>query len=112
MIARLLFWDFKRGSWQYDIVVGLILTFVFATPRSIFRDQPKAATIMMLPSDQSTGLFWIAPQVLSAIPAQDLKSKAGSLVNSRFKTHKTVTDVEPILDAEEDITGYMVYTQP
>ena len=112
MIARLLFWDFRRGSWQYDIIVGLILVFIFATPRSIFRDQPKAASVIMLPSEQNTGLFWIAPQVLMGVPEREEKAKAAALVNARYKTHKTVAHVEPILDAEDEIKGYIVYTQP
>jgi len=35
-IGRLLFWRYSRGSWQYDILCGLILVFIFATPKSVF----------------------------------------------------------------------------
>ncbi len=35
-LARLLIWYYERGSWQYDIIVLLILAFVFLTPRSFF----------------------------------------------------------------------------
>ena len=63
-LSRFLFWDFKRASWQYDVIVVLILAFIFVTPNNIFRDQPKAANVVMLPAEQGTGLFWIAPQLL------------------------------------------------
>jgi hypothetical protein len=35
-IGRVLFWRYQRGSWQYDILCGLILLFIFLTPKSIF----------------------------------------------------------------------------
>ena len=47
-LSRLVFWDFERGSWQYDIICILILAFIFLTPRDFFRDQPKAASVLML----------------------------------------------------------------
>jgi hypothetical protein len=111
-IGRLFFWDFPRASWQYDVVVALILAFIFATPRDLFRDQPRAATVVMLPAEQGTGLFWVAPQLLAGVPDKELVSKASILVNSRYKARKAVTRVEPIFDTEQDITGYMAYTGP
>jgi hypothetical protein len=112
VIGRFIFWDFPRGSWQYDIICVLILAFIFATPREIFRDQPKAASVIMLPPEQNTGLFWIDPQKLAGVPAADLVPQATALVNARSKTHKTITRVEPILDAEQGVTGYLAYTRP
>jgi hypothetical protein len=112
VIGRFLFWDFQRGSWQYDIICVLILAFIFATPREIFRDQPKAANVIMLPPEQSTGLFWIDPHLLAGVPEGDLNSKATGLVNALHKTRKTITHVEPILDDEQDVTGYLAYTRP
>lgn len=35
-IARVVFWRYRRGSWQYDILCGLILLFIFLTPKSVF----------------------------------------------------------------------------
>jgi len=105
-------WDFPRMSWQYDVICALILAFIFLTPRDLFRDQPRAANVVMLPAEQGTGLFWIAPQLLDGVPAAEQSQKAAGMVNSRFKTHKSVTRVEPLKDAEDDVTGYMAYTQP
>lgn len=36
-ICRVLFWRYERGSWQYDILVLLILAFIFLTPPWFFR---------------------------------------------------------------------------
>ena len=109
-IGRLFFWDFKRTSWQWDIVVTLILAFIFLTPRDVFRDQPRAASIQMLPAQQG---FLIEPKLLANVPQTELAAKATELVNQRFKTRTNITHVEPVYDdSEAEITGYMAYTKP
>ncbi|MDA2933869.1 hypothetical protein MYX82_05950 [Acidobacteria bacterium AH-259-D05] len=35
-VSRVLFWTYPRGGWQYDIISGLILAFIFLTPRAVF----------------------------------------------------------------------------
>jgi hypothetical protein len=35
-ISRVIFWRYVRGSWQYDILCGLILAFIFLTPKTVF----------------------------------------------------------------------------
>lgn len=111
-LSRFLLWDFPRASWQYDVIVALILAFIFLTPSTIFRDQPKAANVVMLPAEQGTGLFWIAPQLLDGVPAAERVSKASAFVKAQYKRRVTVTRVEPLKDSEDDVTGYMAYTQP
>lgn len=109
-LQRLFFWEFKRTSWQWDVIVTLILAFIFLTPRDVFRDQPRAASIQMLPAQQG---FLIEPKLLSGVPEPDQPRKAAELVNQRFKTHTTILRVEPVRDASEgEITGYMAYTTP
>jgi hypothetical protein len=108
-ISRFLFWDYPRASWQFDVMVGLILIFIFVMPREIFKDQPSpAVNVVML-----HGGFWIAPQLLDGVPQDQLLPKAMALINSRYKTQPAVTSVEPINDeANKEVTGYMVFTKP
>jgi len=40
-IVSFLWWTYPRGSLEYDIMVSLILAFIFLTPRTAFRDQPQ-----------------------------------------------------------------------
>ena len=110
-LGRFIFWDYKRGSWQYDVMVALILAFIFLTPRDVFRDQPKPATVQMLPAEAGNGLFWIATELLNGVPETDRVAQASALVKGRFKTHGTITRVEPKLDDEKDVTGYVAYAR-
>jgi len=109
-LGRLIFWDFPRTSWPWDVIVTLILAFIFLMPRDVFRDQPRAASVQMLPSQQG---FLIETKLLANVPEADQLQKATELVNQRFKSHATITHVEPIFgEGEEEITGYMAYTKP
>jgi hypothetical protein len=65
MLKRFILWEFPRASWQYDVMVGIILAFIFLTPRDLFRDQPRipqASTIAMLPSEHGSSVYWVDPQ--------------------------------------------------
>jgi hypothetical protein len=106
-LGRFLFWDYPRASWQYDVMVGLILAFIFLTPPDVFRDRPKEASIVML-----HGGFWIEPQLLPNVPADQLLPRANEVVNRRYKTRATITAVEPIYDEEHELKGYMAFTKP
>jgi hypothetical protein len=108
-LGRFIFWDYPRGGWQYDLMVGLILAFIFLTPREIFRDQPKPASVVMLP-EQGGGAFLIETRLLDGVAPADRSAKATQLVNGRYKTHVTIVRVEPIMDAEDEIIGYTAHT--
>ena len=106
-IKRFILWDFPRGSWQYDVMVGLILAFIFVTPKTIFHDQPKAASVAILRNG-----FLLDPQVLSGVPEGDMLKKASAAVNAKYKTHTTIVNVDPIFNDEQELQGYMAYTKP
>ena len=89
------------------MMVGLILMFIFLTPREVFSDQPKAANVVML-----RGGFWIDPQLLSGVPDDQLVVKATAVIRQRYKTRPTISEVEPIPDEAGQIKGYMAFTQP
>ena len=46
-LKRFILWDYPRASWQYDVMVGVILAFIFLTPRSWFRDQPRTPPMLV-----------------------------------------------------------------
>ena len=58
-MKRFILWDYKRASWQYDLMVALILAFTFFTPREWFRDQPRGGSVVMLPAEHGSSVFWL-----------------------------------------------------
>ena len=112
-LKRFLLWDYPRAGWQYDIMVAIILAFIFLTPREMFRDQPRASgSIVRLPDERGTNVFWLEPDLLSGVPEAERGAKAIQLVRSRFGKSETLVRVEPMLDNEGETRGFLVHTRP
>jgi hypothetical protein len=109
---RFLFWDYPRAGWQYDVMVGLILAFIFLTPREWFRDQPRASSIVMLPSDRGATVFWMDADQLSSVPEAARPADASALLQARTGKKYHVARLEPIVDSEQEIKGFMAFTTP
>lgn len=108
-------WDYARGSWQYDVMVGLILAFIFLTPRAWFRDQPRtpaAARITTLPATNGSQVFWVEPELLSSIPENERLARLGEMLKTQTHKTQTVTRLEPIYDSEQEVKGYMAFVKP
>lgn len=116
MLKRLIFWDFARATWRYDVVVGLILAFIFLTPRDWFRDQPRiphASNVAVLSSENSGSTFWIEPELLSDVPEDQRSARLTEQLRARYgRKSLVVTRVEPIYDSEREIKGYMAFARP
>ena len=113
LTKRLIFWDFPRASWQYDLVVGLILLFIFITPRDWFHDQPKASSIILMSSLHGANRVFIATELLAPVPDAVRSSRAETLIRQRTGKAWHVSRVEPIRDeTEQEIKGFIAYTAP
>src|SRR5579859_4504078 len=111
-IKRFLFWDYPRAGWQYDVMVGLILAFIFLTPREWFRDQPRANSIVMLPSEHGETVFWMDAQQLGNVTDSARTTEAAAVLQAKTGKKYRVVRVDPILDSEQEIKGYMAFTAP
>lgn len=109
----LIFWEFPRASWQYDVVVALILLFIFVTPRDWFHDQPKESSVVLLPPLHGANRVFIAPELLEHVPDQLRIARAATLVHKRTGKTWHVVRLEPIRDeSEHEIKGFIAYTAP
>lgn len=116
MLKRFILWDYPRASWQYDVMVGIILAFIFLTPRDWFHDQPRipfASSIAMLPSENGSSVFFVDSVFLAGIPENQRVAKLTQVLQTRMSNHRlAVTRVEPILDSEGELQGYMAFARP
>ena len=116
MLKRFILWDFPRASWQYDVMVGLIVAFIFLTPRDWFRDQPRipnAGSIVMMPSENGHLEFFALPETLAGVPESQQGAKIKPLLEASMgKKRLVVTRVQPVLDSEGALQGYFVFARP
>ena len=114
-VKRSVLWDYPRTTWQYDVMVAVILGFVFLTPRNWFRDQPRiphSSNIAMLPSEQGSNVFWVEPELLDSVPEARRTVRLGEILSVRTGKKQVVTRIETIFDAEKEIKGYMAFAKP
>ena len=111
-MKRLILWDFARATWQYDVVVALILAFIFLTPRELFKDQPRAASVVRLPAEHGATVFWIESDLMQPGDTEALVRQASDVVSSRTGKRTAIVRVETIRNAEEEIQGFMAYQKP
>lgn len=115
MLKRFILWDFKRASWQYDVMVGIILAFIFLTPRAWFRDQPRipsVRSIALLPSENGSSVFFVNSELLAGVPEKQRVQKLTGILQARMGNRRLlVTRVEPVLDSEGELQGYMAFAQ-
>jgi hypothetical protein len=69
MLKRFILWDYARASWQYDVMVGIIVAFIFLTPRDWFRDQPRIPRAAIVrPSENGGNVLFVDSEVLAGVP--------------------------------------------
>lgn len=108
-MRRFFLWDYSRVSWQYNVMVALILAFIFLTPRGIFLDQPKPSHIAML----EEGKFFIEPDLFSGSRNETEQARtAEDLIQKRFRLKTSIRRIEPVRDAEGELKGYMAHSRP
>jgi hypothetical protein len=115
-LRRFVLWDYARATWQYDVMVAIILAFIFLTPREWFHDQPRiprASNIAMLPADHGSNMYWIDPELLSGIPENQRMLKLAQILTARTGRPQSVLRLQPIYDdSEDELKGYMAFTTP
>ncbi|MBZ5724979.1 MAG: hypothetical protein LAP87_08285 [Acidobacteriia bacterium] len=116
MLKRFVLWDYARASWQYDVMVGIILAFIFLVPREWFRDRPRipqASIITMLPAEKGSLPFVVDPEFLAGMPENQRLAKLTQEVRTRMSnSHLTVTRVEPFMDSEGELRFYIAFARP
>ncbi len=116
LLKRYLFWTYERGSFHYDVMVTLILLFIFISPHVIdFRDRPvpddqvRGHEVLVQASGGGAFVYQVsASEVKSASDENDLEQKliasiepiAGPLQFDRYETMK---------DASGKVASYRVF---
>ena len=109
-------WTYPRGSVHYDVMVTLILLFIFLAPRFIdFRDKPTERnphpTGVLVNPDGQGGLFY-------QVDASAVQGKTGAELESALlrviepvSGEVTLLDYKPVKDAKGRVTAYLVRAQ-
>jgi len=99
-------------SWKYDIVVALILAFIFLTPRDVFKDQPRAVGVVqirVLPKKRSSGSI----PLKCAIPPRTNAGKRRSNCEAAYGEDEwQLIRLETVADPDDEVKGFMAFLKP
>jgi hypothetical protein len=112
-------WTHKRGSFHYDVMVTVILLFLFVSPHFIpYRDKPVENTLpgkssVEVMSDGEDGYVYVVPvSILHYKGADDSERKADvARVVQPIAGDVSVTKVEPVLDEGGNLVGLRAWVK-
>ncbi len=115
-IHRGLFWAYDRGTWQYDIMVALILAFIFFTPRAWFQDRPvpplPTADIVLLLNDPAQKVYQIRASLMELGTDGSVDRSAERVLETHTGKSVEVVRVEPGLkDSRGQVISYAVWVR-
>ena len=102
-IKRFILWDYPRASWQYDLMVGMILAFIFLTPREWFHDQPRvpiASRMEALPGPNGSDVYWLEAELLAGVPEAERVDKARNLIRRQTGGTRVVVSNLAVMDID------------
>jgi hypothetical protein len=113
-IKSYLFWTYERGSFHYDVMVTVILLFIFVAPRFVdFKDQPAGQhshpNEIVVTADANQGYIYQADA--TAVDAQDAAMVKANFVRllQPMLGQVTISRIEPVRDAVGHIVAYRAW---
>jgi hypothetical protein len=106
-MKKYLLWTFERGSRAYDVIVIVILAFIFLTPSSLFNDRRNC----LKPSDQAVCQtndrdghpVWVVKVKTEQGAVDRLRASLGEAV--------TISRTEPMYGAAGQLVAYSIWIQ-
>ncbi len=113
-IRGYILWSYDRGTMQYDVMVTLILAFIFLAPIWInFKDKPVERTphqtgVVVFPDGQSGFIYQVDASAVSGRDPDSIEKDLLRIIEP-IAGEVDITRYEPIKDARGHITGYKVW---
>jgi len=120
ILRRSIFWSYERGSWQYDVIVILILAFIFLS-HPLFQDQRvleltnlrHVSGVVELSHDETSHTYQIDARLLESLNAPTERA-AETILEKSLNRQVKVKSVEEIRDRKDSqvVLGYRVQVEP
>lgn len=110
-----LLWRYRRGAWQYDVIVALILAFIFLSPRSLFNDRPSEPVVREIeigPAGEGLRVFWVATDGLEGTVPDASDHQLQELILGRSGSDLNIVRTETVRDEAGNVRGHLIYHRP
>lgn len=115
-IRGFILWSHERGTIQYDVMVTLILLFLFASPYWInFRDKPVERNphrtgVSVVPDGQDGLIYQIDGRAVQEKDEADIRSQLLSIIEP-ISGAVSITKYERVRDPKGNVLSYKVWVQ-
>lgn len=115
-IRSYILWSHERGTVQYDVMVTLILLFVFFSPRLInFKDKPveynpRAAGVLVTPDGQNGFIYQIDAKGVQGKDDDTIRAELLSIIEP-VSGEVSISKYEVVRDPSGRILSYKVWVQ-
>jgi hypothetical protein len=119
-IRGYILWSYERGSLHYDIMVTLILLFVFISPRFInFKDKPVERNphltgVVVIPGDKGGFIYQIQASAVNTSDARlddkDIRRQLEQIIEP-ISGAVSITKYDAIKDAAGHTQSYRVWVE-
>ena len=113
-IRGYILWSYERGSLHYDIMVTLILVFVFVSPYLIkYRDKPveryaHLTGVVVIPGDKGEFIYQIQASAVNNSAGQDVRRQLEQIIEP-ISGAVSITKYDPVKDALGNTMSYKVW---
>ncbi len=115
-IRGYILWSYERGSVHYDIMVTLILIFVFVSPRVInFKDKPVERNphptgVVVIPDGQGGLVYQIEASAVKNGAGEDVRLQLQKIIEP-ISGAVTIERYEAVTDASGRMQSYKVWAE-
>lgn len=118
-IRSFVFWSYERGTVQYDVMVTIILLFVFLSPRLInFNDRPvernpNSTGVLVYPDGQGGLVYQVEARAVPHATAQDDAAVRAALLRviEPISGEVSISRYEAVRDNKGQVRIYKVWVQ-
>ncbi len=120
VVSHAIFWTYERGSWQYDVICGVIFAFIVLSPRSWFNDRPSLGLsdlrhrqgVIEIGRTRAGSAYLIDSRLVDSFAPLKPDDAVRSILKGRLKHPVTIKSMEPVLDKNNVMLGYSVVVTP
>lgn len=114
-ISSFIWWSYDRGSIQYDIMVTLILLFIFLAPQKInFKDKPIERTphptrVVLIPDVDSGYIYQVDAAEVAGKDAATIQGYLQRVIEPIIAGEVEIARYEPVRDRNGRVVAYKVW---
>jgi hypothetical protein len=115
-IRDYILWSYERGTIQYDVMVTLILLFVFLSPYWInFKDKPvehnpHRTEVVVTPDGEGGFIYKVEASAISSNDAEGRRAELLRIIEP-ISGEVAITKIEPVKDRSGRVLTYQVWVQ-